>query len=473
MKSFYHFLSSTRFSRYLKPIFLIGDVVILSLSYLLSSFLRFDELTFVWKKNDQSIFMLSILLWILLVSYTNAYKVLRVEKIYMTISKTIKVMMLHVGAVSILLVVLNFDNISRLRMFIFYCLFLILLITFRASLLKAIKHARKEGFNFKRVIIIGANDMGEKMNNILQRDLSYGYQVMGAFCNQPEKKASSTLQLLGKHDEIENYILNNKIDEMYIALEYQHTHLIPELIALCEKNMIRMKIVPNFQKYTKSRKVNINFYENTPVLMLREEPQELASNRIIKKLFDTCFSFLVITLVLTWLFPILILIVKLSSKGPAFFKQHRTGENKETFTCYKFRTMEVNQLADEMQAKKGDPRITKIGAFMRKTNLDEFPQFFNVLFGQMSIVGPRPHMLKHTEQYSALINDYLVRHFAKPGITGWAQVNGFRGETKELIDMKRRVEYDIWYIENWTFLLDLKIIYMTVMNMFKGEKNAG
>ena len=135
--------------------------------------------------------------------------------------------------------------------------------------------------------------------------------------------------------------------------------------------------------------------------------------------------------------------------------------------------MEVNELSDELQAKKGDPRITAIGAFLRKTNLDEFPQFFNVLMGQMSIVGPRPHMLKHTEQYSALINDYLVRQFAKPGITGWAQVNGYRGETKELLDMKRRVEYDIWYIENWTFLLDLKIVYMTVINMFRGEKNAG
>ena len=135
--------------------------------------------------------------------------------------------------------------------------------------------------------------------------------------------------------------------------------------------------------------------------------------------------------------------------------------------------MEVNSLSDEMQATKGDPRITKIGAFMRKTNLDEFPQFFNVLAGQMSIVGPRPHMLKHTEQYAELINDYLVRHFAKPGITGWAQVNGYRGETKELVDMKRRVEYDIWYIENWTFLLDLKIVFMTVMNMFKGDKNSG
>ena len=134
--------------------------------------------------------------------------------------------------------------------------------------------------------------------------------------------------------------------------------------------------------------------------------------------------------------------------------------------------MRVNEMADELQAKKGDPRITKIGAFMRKTNLDELPQFFNVFIGQMSVVGPRPHMLKHTEQYSELISNYLVRHFAKPGITGWAQVKGYRGETKELIDMQMRVEYDIWYIENWTFLLDIKIVWMTIANMFRGEENA-
>lgn len=466
-------LASTRFSRYLKPIFLIGDLLILITAFVFSAFLRYEKWTMVWKKEDKAIFILSIFAWLALVAYTNAYKIFRVEKIYMTVAKTIKVVFLHLGIISLLLVVLNYDDISRLRMVYFYVIFFVLLIAFRAALIKALKHARKEGYNFKRVIIIGANEMGENMNTILQRDLSYGYKVMGAFCNNPDNKIKHTLKLLGKYEDIDNYLRNNVVDEMYIALEYQYTQMIPELIELCERNMIRMKIIPNFQQYTKSRKVNIDFYENTPVMMLRKEPQELVSNRIIKKLFDVTFSFLAITLVFSWLFPLLILIVKLSSKGPAFFKQQRTGENKQSFTCFKFRTMEVNELSDEMQAKKGDPRITKIGAFMRKTNLDEFPQFFNVLFGQMSIVGPRPHMLKHTEQYSALINDYLVRHFAKPGITGWAQVNGYRGETKELIDMKRRVEYDIWYIENWTFLLDLKIVYMTVLNMFRGEKNAG
>jgi undecaprenyl-phosphate galactose phosphotransferase/putative colanic acid biosynthesis UDP-glucose lipid carrier transferase len=172
------------------------------------------------------------------------------------------------------------------------------------------------------------------------------------------------------------------------------------------------------------------------------------------------------------LFPIIYLIIKLSSKGPAFFVQERTGENGKTFKCFKFRTMIINTKSEELQATKNDQRITKVGKFLRSSNLDELPQIFNVLIGQMSIVGPRPHMLLHTKEFSELIDNYLVRHFAKPGITGWAQVNGFRGETKTKFDIEKRVEYDIWYIENWTFILDLKIIWKTIINMLKGEENA-
>jgi undecaprenyl-phosphate galactose phosphotransferase/putative colanic acid biosynthesis UDP-glucose lipid carrier transferase len=209
-----------------------------------------------------------------------------------------------------------------------------------------------------------------------------------------------------------------------------------------------------------------------PVLRLRNEPLEKPIKRIQKKIFDILFSIFVLVVIGSWLFPILMLLVKLTSKGPIFFKQSRTGEDNNTFTCFKFRTMRVNSLSDELQATAKDPRITKLGAFMRKTNLDELPQFFNVLWGSMSVVGPRPHMLKHTEQYSELISNYLVRHFAKPGITGWAQVNGCRGETKRLEDMQKRVDLDIWYIENWSFLLDVKIIWKTVWNMFVGDEKA-
>lgn len=166
------------------------------------------------------------------------------------------------------------------------------------------------------------------------------------------------------------------------------------------------------------------------------------------------------------------LAIKISSPGPVFFKQKRSGEDGREFWCYKFRSMRVNAQCDTLQATECDPRKTRIGNLIRKTNVDELPQFINVLKGDMSLVGPRPHMLKHTEEYSHLINKYMVRHFVKPGITGWAQVTGFRGETKELWQMEGRVQRDIWYIEHWTFLLDLYIMYKTVYNVIRGDKEA-
>jgi putative colanic acid biosynthesis UDP-glucose lipid carrier transferase len=181
---------------------------------------------------------------------------------------------------------------------------------------------------------------------------------------------------------------------------------------------------------------------------------------------------MVILFVFSWLFPILAILIKLESKGPIFFKQMRSGRDNHAFLCYKFRSMKVNKHLEHRQATLGDPRITKVGTFLRKTSLDELPQFFNVLLGNMSVVGPRPHMLTHTEQYSQLIDQFMVRHFLKPGITGWAQINGLRGETKTTEAMLERVEADVWYLENWTFLLDIKIVLNTILKSITGDKNA-
>ena len=212
--------------------------------------------------------------------------------------------------------------------------------------------------------------------------------------------------------------------------------------------------------------------DTVPILSIRKEPLELLHNRILKRAFDILFSLTVLILIYPFLYVIVGILIKLSSPGPVLFRQKRTGLYGKDFTCFKFRTMRVNREADELQATKEDPRNTRIGSFLRRNNLDEFPQFWNVLKGDMSVVGPRPHMLKHTELYSNMIGRYMVRHLVKPGITGWAQVTGYRGETKSMESMAERVKRDVWYIENWSFLLDLKIITVTVFNMIKGEDNA-
>ena len=232
--------------------------------------------------------------------------------------------------------------------------------------------------------------------------------------------------------------------------------------------LMRFFSVPNVRNYLK-RRMYFEMLGNVPVLSIRREPLELLENRIVKRGFDIICSLLF----LCTLFPIIYIIVglaiKISSPGPVLFKQKRSGEDGRELWCYKFRSMRVNALSDTLQATEHDPRKTRIGDLIRKTNVDELPQFINVLKGDMSLVSPRPHMLKHTEEYSHFINKYMVRHFVKPGITGWAQVTGFRGETKELWQMEGRVQRDIWYIEHWTFLLDLYIMYKTVYNVIRGD----
>jgi putative colanic acid biosynthesis UDP-glucose lipid carrier transferase len=465
-------LSAYRFSRYFKICFVLWDLVLLNGAVILSFLIRYQSLDRMHLKEVRTISLLSNLLWVFLLVYKDAYRIIRIERIESILIRMIKHISIHLSLIAVFVTVLKFSEISRLRILYFYLIFFILLFVSRVLFMKFLKYIRAEGYNFKNVIIVGANDAGENMRKILSKDLTYGYRILGFFDDKVDPFAPIGAPILGGFDAIQDYISTNNIDEMYIALHIDRIKTIHQLTALCERHMVRIKFIPDFQQYTRSRKVEITFYENTPVLMLRKEPLEGSLNRLLKKTVDLCFSLGVIVLIFPWLFPILIILIKLDSPGPIFFRQKRSGRDNKEFWCLKFRTMRMNSAADHVQATVGDKRVTRLGAFMRRTNIDELPQFFNVFWGTMSVIGPRPHMLLHTEQYSELINNYLVRHYAKPGISGWAQVNGFRGETKELIEMKDRVDYDIWYIENWSLLLDMKIIYLTVYNVFKGEEKA-
>jgi putative colanic acid biosynthesis UDP-glucose lipid carrier transferase len=472
IKSILRYFASQRFARYIKVCQLIVDLLLLNLAYPISLWIRYGNIHKLSDNEVKTIWFFSNLIWIALVLYKDAYKLLRVEHIETLLGRTIKIFILHGTIIAITIIILDYDNISRLRIIIFFTIFYFLISVFRTFFLKLLKYIRSLGYNFRRVIIVGANENGRRMSEVLQSDLSYGYRVEGFFDDTFDKNNLFQDKYLGKLSDISIFLEMHKINEMYVALHFDESVKITELIQLADKYLVRIKFVPDFYEYTKARKVNIDFYDNIPVLMLRKEPLEIPENRLVKKIFDISFSLFVICFVCSWLFPILITLIKLTSKGPVFFKQLRSGEDNKSFLCYKFRTMQVNNLSDEIQATVNDPRITRIGAFMRKNNLDELPQFFNVLMGHMSVVGPRPHMLRHTSQYSELIHNYLVRHFTKPGITGWSQINGYRGETKDLYKMKKRVEYDIWYIENWSFLLDLKIVLRTVGKMLYGDDKA-
>jgi putative colanic acid biosynthesis UDP-glucose lipid carrier transferase len=319
-------------------------------------------------------------------------------------------------------------------------------------------------------VILGAGKSGVELARRISKDPTFGFRILGYF-DDNELIKTGELPYLGKVDDLPNYILNNSVDEVYCALPETEGDRIIKLLDFSEKNLVKFFIIPGYYTYLK-RKVNLYSLNNVPFLSLFSDPLEDAFNRGLKRGFDILFSLFVLIFLFPFVYIITALSIRLSSPGPIFFKQERTGLKGEDFDCYKFRTMHVNEDSDKLQAVKNDPRKTKVGDFLRKTNIDEIPQFFNVLKGDMSVVGPRPHMLKHTEDYSALIDTYMIRHFVKPGLTGWAQVNGYRGETKKLEQMERRVEMDVWYIENWTPWLDFKIVVKTIVNIIVGEKNA-
>ena len=462
-------LAHYRLSRYSKLLFVLWDIILLNTALILSALVRFGDLDKLFLKDEKTVSLLANLIWIGLLLNKDSHRIVRIEYIESILRRTIKKILIHIAILTFFVVFYKYADISRLRLLYFYLFFFSLLLISRYTLMKILKYIRAKGYNFKKIIIVGANKTGESMRKILAKNLTYGYKFLGFFDDDSD---AGFTPVLGGFDTVEKYIIENDVDELYVALHIEKVEIINRLVKICEQNMVRIKFIPDFQLYTKSSKVEVTFYENTPVLMFRPEPLELAINRLVKKVFDICFSVAVILLIFPWLFPIIMIIIKIESPGPVFFKQDRSGRDNRSFTCFKFRSMYVNDLAHNKQAGRGDSRVTKFGAFMRKTSIDELPQFFNVFMGDMSVVGPRPHMINLAKEYGELIGNYSVRHYAKPGITGWAQVNGYRGETKELIDMQNRVEYDIWYIENWSILLDLKIIVRTLINVFKGEENA-
>jgi undecaprenyl-phosphate galactose phosphotransferase/putative colanic acid biosynthesis UDP-glucose lipid carrier transferase len=472
--SIFKTLSTVRFSRYYKIGFLFWDVILLNIAIALSFLIRFGNFQNLQFSEVRAVCFFSNVFWIMLLLNKESYRIIRMESIESILSRTIRLLLIHTAIIAIFVVALKYDKVSRLRIAYFYAVFFILLVSFRIFYMKFLKFVRTQGFNFRKVVIVGANSMGERMNRILSKDLTYGYQVVGFFDDEVDTDEILNAPVLGGFAAVEKYLGANNIDEMYVALHIDNIAVINQLTSLCERYMVRIRYIPDFQQYTKTNRVQVSFYGNgnIPVLMLRKEPLEIPINRIAKQLFDFCFSLFVIVFIFSWLFPIIILLIKLDSKGPIFFVQQRSGRDNQSFLCYKFRTMYVNDKAHIAQATKNDSRVTKVGSFLRKSSLDELPQFFNVFLGAMSVVGPRPHMLSHTEHYSELIDNFLVRHYAKPGITGWAQINGFRGQTKALEDMEARVEYDIWYIENWNFILDLKIIWKTFTSVFAGDEQA-
>ncbi|NVO32550.1 exopolysaccharide biosynthesis polyprenyl glycosylphosphotransferase [Hymenobacter lapidiphilus] len=321
-----------------------------------------------------------------------------------------------------------------------------------------------------RFIIVGASTSGQQLYYFLRAHDPDGSQFKGFFADENVPAALSHL-VRGTVAEVKDYCRRTPVDEIYFALPFTQQALIADLTSFAADNFLSLRIVPDYHG-TLGQDVNMYLCDHLPVLMVRRAPLAMWANLVLKRAFDIGFSLLVIVLLFPLVLPVLALAIKLDSKGPVFFRQMRPGKRNRLFPCYKLRTMSAGHQQAELQATKADPRVTHLGRYLRKYNLDELPQFFNVLLGHMSVVGPRPNMISQLEEYSKHIHTYAMRHAVMPGITGYAQVNGFRGETRAPNAMEKRVEYDLKYLENWSFSLDMQIIGLTLRNMIKGEKNA-
>jgi putative colanic acid biosynthesis UDP-glucose lipid carrier transferase len=364
------------------------------------------------------------------------------------------------------------------RFLLFYIVLLSILIPLEKVFYKRLMlFLQKKGMNKKRILVIGGGKTGMEFSNIIDGNVHLGYEIVGFL--DDEQKPYLNGKYLGTVDKIDEMMENHSVefDEVVVALPNRAHNKIKHIASVVGRNTVKLRIIPAYHELINSQ-YNVSIFNGFPMITLRHEPLDEIHLRSIKRVFDIVFSSLVLVLVCSWLFPIIAIAIKLSSKGPVFFIQERWGKKNAKIKCYKFRSMKaVSNDVDEssgkyQQAKKNDPRITKVGAFLRKSNLDEFPQFINVLLGTMSVVGPRPHPTPLNLESKEVIDNYLVRHLVKPGITGWAQVNGFRGETSDPSLMMARVNYDIWYIENWSLLLDLKIIFLTFWKTLVGDKHA-
>ena len=440
----------------------IADFILLNLVYILV----INTVNNVGEFNDKVI-------WLLLnISYCPAIfmfpdvhkkRILFADKLMIILVQTF---MVHCLVMLTFTSIISYDAVPMRVYAYFYLIFYLSLAVWWITSRKIIKLFRRRGRNFKRIIIIGWNGTAKMLYDEILSDPGYGYKILGIFDNEEHTDRAMT----GTLQEIEDFVVANNIDEIYCAQPSEEEN-VGDIIKIADRHDVQFFYVPLISGFM-TTSFSLTSMGNLPIMVYRPNPLQFWLYRLIKRIFDICFSLVVIALVsVTVLIPI-IFAIKLSSRGPVLFKQRRTGYRGREFTCLKFRTMKVNSQADTVQATKDDPRKTRVGDFLRRTSLDELPKFLNVLWGDMSVVGPRPHMVSQTNEYKKLIDKYMVRHIIKPGITGLAQVSGYRGQTEELWQMQKRVEYDVTYIENWSLWLDVKIIIRTIVNAILGEKNA-
>lgn len=444
-----------RYIGFLRPITYILDISIVAVMALFWFELNVNELLFFTVCNA--------LAWIILSLKSKFYEVYRFTKVIKILSQSFEHFALFTLIVFFYFSLYHGFEIDVTKVFFYLLSVFSVILSLKLSITFLLKRYRKfYGGNFRKTIIIGDNLRTQQLKEFFIENPEFGYRLLKLFSTKLSKNFIE--------DSFE-FVIENDVDEIYCSMAELSQEQINRLVDFADNNLVVMKFLPD-TKDIYANQLKVDYYGYLPILSLRKIPIEEPFNQFLKRTFDIVISLFVIICVLSWLTPLLGILIKLESRGPIFFKQSRNGINFKEFYCYKFRSMKANKVSNVTQTKKNDNRVTRLGQFLRKSSLDELPQFFNVLMGEMSVVGPRPHMTFQTEMFAEKIDKFMVRHFVKPGITGLAQVSGYRGEILDDKDIINRVKYDIFYLENWSVLLDIRIVFMTVANAFSGDEKA-
>ena len=459
-----------QFERYLQITLVALDLIILNAIYILCQVIVLKGVHTRYSNPYFQYWAISNGIWLLISIFFRTYAIKVILNFEYYIKRTIQVYLVWIICMLVYLFFLRAFEISRLFIITTTLGYGLGLLLNRFLYLGINNYFKKSHHLTKKVLILGYNDTAKKLANYFEED-GLNTQLMGYIEDNNNITELSNYPVLANLENTLQIAREMDVQEIFSTITPEQNKDIYTLMYQAEKECIRFKIVPNLSVFI-TREVHIEYFGDLPILSLRSEPLDDVGNRVKKRMLDIAISLFVIVFFLSWMVPLFALLIFIESGESVFFKQLRTGKNKKSFYCLKFRSMKSNKDADLKQATANDSRITRLGKFIRRTSLDEFPQFINVFKGEMSLVGPRPHMLKHTNDYSKIVDDYMVRQFLKPGITGWAQINGYRGEITNPEQIKMRVDKDLWYLENWNLWLDIQILFLTVYYVFRGDKNA-
>ncbi len=450
-----------RYSRFFPALFLLADLICLNLGIYSANYLRFGSINLY--ENYQILQLFLNVIWLLVFFGSRLQEINRNSKLLDHLNKVLTALVINLSIVFALWFAIQPVDYSRKFLFITYLVFTSSILTWRSIWHYTIRYYRVKGYNVRNVLVVGAGDLSRNLTQYFEETPELGYKLVGVLDDKGEAD--------DKIENLEEFAIKENTDVIFCHLPNLTEDRVREIIDFAENNLMKVNLVSQFSRLV-SYNLSIEQFGNIPIINVNTIPLDNILNRYVKRFFDVIFSSLVLITILSWLVPIIGLLIKMESKGPIFYRQKRHGKGNKDFLCWKFRTMTYEKNADFKQAQKNDPRITKIGNVLRKTSIDELPQFVNVFLGDMSVVGPRPHPIKLNEEFQPKIDRFWQRHAVKPGITGLAQAKGFRGETAAFSEMSGRVRLDRFYVKNWSLILDFKIIILTILSIIKGNENA-